>query len=69
MRRLVRSQGYARARLASGTLFGILGAVVAYRSVAFAGLSLAALPGCVLGLAMLALAVLRFRDYFAARRP
>ncbi len=68
MKRLVRSEGYARARLVSGSLFGVLGAVVAYRTIAVTGLSLAALPGCVLGLAMLALAALRFRDYFAARR-
>ena len=68
MKRIVRSEGYARARLLSGTLFGILGVIIAYRSVAAAGLALTALPGCVLGLAMLALGALRFRDYFAARR-
>ncbi|MDQ2857610.1 MAG: hypothetical protein M3R53_03030 [Candidatus Eremiobacteraeota bacterium] len=69
MRRLVRSEGYARARVVSGVLFAVLGAVVFVRSIVAAGVSLPALPGSVLGLAMLALGVLRVRDYAASRRP
>jgi hypothetical protein len=65
---MVRSEGYARARLASGALFVVLGAVVAYRTLAVTGLSLAAIPAGVLGTAMILLGAFRFRDYFAARR-
>jgi len=68
VRRLVRSEGYARARVVSGALFSILGAVVFVRSVMVAGVSLAGLPGCVLGLAMVGLGVLRIRDFAARRR-
>jgi len=46
----------------------ILGAVVAVRTLAVAGLSATAIPACVLGAAMIALGAFRFRDYFAARR-
>lgn len=69
MKRVVRSAGYARARLVTGALFALLGGVVAFRTLAAAGASAAAIPGCVLGLAMIALGAVRFRDYAAARRP
>ena len=68
MRRVIRSRGYARARLANAVLFAILGAVVLYRTLAAAGLAPAAIPGCVLGLAMIGLGAFRLRDYVAARR-
>jgi hypothetical protein len=68
MKRMVHSAGYARARLANALIFAALGALVAYRTFAAAGLSWVALPGCVLGLAMIALGVVRWRDYLAARR-
>ncbi len=67
MRRMVRSQTYARARLASGTLFAVLGAVVVYRTVYRFGFSASAIPAFVLGAAMFALGALRFRDYLRAR--
>ncbi len=66
MRRLVRSEGYARARLVSGTLFALLGAFVIYRTFGVTH-TFAALPGTVLGLAMIALGVLRFVEYRRAR--
>jgi uncharacterized membrane protein HdeD (DUF308 family) len=66
---MVRSEGYARARLASGALFMVLGGVVAYRTLAVAGLAMTAIPAVVLGAAMIALGAFRFRDYFGARRP
>ena len=65
---MVRSEGYARARLVSGTLFMLLGAVLAYRTLATTGFAGTAIPACVLGAAMIALGAFRFRDYFAARR-
>jgi len=68
MKRMVRSEGYARARLANALVFAALGAVVGYRTLAAAGPSWLALPGCVLGLAMIALGYVRWRDYLAARR-
>ena len=67
MRRFVRSEGYARARLVSAALFIVLGALVIYRTFGAAGFSFAALPGCVLGLAMIALGIFRFRDFLRAR--
>ena len=62
------SEGYARARLVTGTLFAVLGAAIVVRTIAAAGLSWADLPAFVLGAAMVALALVRFRDYIAARR-
>ena len=68
MRNFVRSEGYARARLVTGVLFACLGIVVIVRTLAATGLSGQAIPACVLGAAMILLAVFRFRDYAAARR-
>ena len=68
MRNFVRSEGYARARLVTGALFGCLGIVVIVRALAATGLSGQAIPACLLGVAMILLAVFRFRDYVAARR-
>jgi ABC-type uncharacterized transport system permease subunit len=65
---LVRSEGYARARLGTGTLFAIFGAVIIGRTLFAVGLIAAALPAYVMGLALLALAFVRFREYRAARR-
>ncbi len=67
MRRLIRSEGYARARLVSAALFIVLGTIVIYRTLAVTGLAGTAIPATVLGLAMIALGVLRFRDYLRAR--
>ena len=67
MRRMIGSRGYARARLASGALYIVLGAVIAVRTLVVAGFTLAALPGCVLGLALVALGAFRFRDVRATR--
>lgn len=67
MRRFVRSESYVRARLVSAALFIILGAFVIVRTFGVTHLSLAGLPGSVLGLAMIALGAFRFRDYLRAR--
>lgn len=68
MRRMVRSEGYARARLINALIFAALGAAICYRTVAAARLSLTALPGVVLGLALIGLAGVRFRAYARAKR-
>ncbi len=68
MRKFVRSDGYARARLVTGALFVFFGASILYRTLASVGLSLSAIPAYVLGAAMVALGAFRFRDYVAARR-
>ncbi len=68
MRRLVRSEGYAKARLATGALFALLGAVVAVRTVAAVGFDARAIPSLVLGSAMILLGWFRIRDYLAVRR-
>ncbi len=62
------SEGYARARLVTGALFAVLGAAIVVRTIAAAGLNWADLPAFVLGAAMIGLAVIRFRDYVAAKR-
>ena len=67
MKNFLRSEGYARARLVSGALFVLLGAIVIVRTLAVTGPSFGALPACVLGAAMIALGSLRYRDYLAAR--
>jgi hypothetical protein len=67
MRKFVRSEGYAKARLVTGSLFMILGAVVIVRTLASVGFDGRALPSVVLGGAMLLLGWFRFRDYFATR--
>jgi hypothetical protein len=68
VRRFVRSEGYARARLVTGALFIVFGAALVYRMLGAAGFAPAAIPGVVLGAAMIALGALRFRDYRAARK-
>lgn len=68
MRRFVRSDAYARARLVSAAFFIVFGAIVFVRTLAVAGLSLSAMPGTVLGAAMVGLGALRVRDYLARRR-
>ena len=67
MKRFVRSEGYARARLVSAAIFIVLGAILIVRTYGVAHVSLAALPGSVLGLAMIALGATRLRDYVRAR--
>lgn len=67
MKRLVRSEGYARARLVSGALFVVLGSILIVRTLFVVGVAFAAIPAYVLGIAMIALGALRYRDYFAHR--
>jgi hypothetical protein len=64
----VRSEGYARARLVTGCMFAVLGIAVAVRTLAGVGPSPKAIPAVALGLAMVLLGGLRFRDYLAVRR-
>jgi hypothetical protein len=68
VRNLVRSEGYARARLVTGSIAAVLGAILIARTLASTGLSFKVIPACVLGAAMIALGIVRFRDYAAARR-
>lgn len=67
MKRLVHSEGYARARLVSGALFVVLGSILIVRTIVVVGASFSAVPAYVLGVAMIALGALRYRDYFAHR--
>ncbi len=67
MKRLVQSEGFARARLVNGLLFVVLGSVVIGRTLITVRFGWQVLPACVLGGAMVALGAVRFRDYFAAR--
>jgi hypothetical protein len=65
VRQFVRSDGYARARLFSGTVMIVLGIVVVARMFLGAGLDWHGIPGYVLGLALIGLGVVRFREYAA----
>lgn len=65
MRKLVRSSGYQRFRALLGAGFIVLGAITLYRTVAIAGVGTHSIPSFVLGAAMIALGVLRLRDFLA----
>jgi len=67
VKRLVRSETYARTRLINAGLFVLLGVVVVVRTFGVVGFAWQAIPGCVLGAAMVALGAVRVRDYVAAR--
>jgi hypothetical protein len=67
VKRLVRSETYARTRLINAGLFILLGVVVVVRTLSVVGFAWQAVPGCVLGAAMIALGAVRFRDYVAGR--
>ncbi|GAC1308150.1 MAG: hypothetical protein NVSMB21_13050 [Vulcanimicrobiaceae bacterium] len=68
MKKFVRGETFARARLVSGALFVLLGIAIVVRTIAEVGLSGSAIPAYVLGTAMIALGAFRFRDYMALRR-
>jgi Zn-dependent protease with chaperone function len=68
MKRLARSEAYARARLVTATLFALFGSVIIVRTWMSVGPVAAALPAYILGLALIALAVVRLREYRASRR-
>ncbi len=70
MRRIVSSTGYQRLRALLGAGFIVLGAVTLWRSIALAGIGTQTIPSLVLGTAMIALGVVRLRDFIALRaRP
>ena len=68
MKRLVRSQGYARARVVIGAVAALLGAILIVRTFLIAGLTWAALPAYVLGLALILLGFVRAFEYRAWSR-
>lgn len=67
MRNIVRSEGYARTRVGIGFAGAILGLVVIYRTAGAVGLDWRGLPAYALGAALLALGVVRWREYRSAR--
>jgi hypothetical protein len=69
VRNVVRSPRYARARVVIGAIGALLGVVILVRSFAAQGLDWRALPAYVLGLALIALGVVRWREYAARRTP
>ena len=68
MKRLVASEGYARAKVASGVLFVVLGIAILGRTLATLGLSITSIAPLVMGAAIAGLGVMRVRDYLARRR-
>jgi hypothetical protein len=65
VRKLVRSAGYQRVRALLGAGFIVLGVVLLYRTIALTGIGTKSIPSFVLGAAMIALGVLRLRDFLA----
>jgi hypothetical protein len=61
MRRLVRSKGYARVRFALGFLYIGFGALIIAQMLHGVGPRFEAVPGLVLGAAMIGLGALRVR--------
>ena len=68
MRRFSRSRTFTRARLVNALLFVIFGIVITVRTATAVGPKTAAIPGVVLGLAMIALGAFRYRDYNRMKR-
>ncbi len=69
MRRLVTSSGYARLRVVVGLVAAVLGLSILIKTFLAVGLTTSALPAYVLGAAMVALGLVRLRDYRAIGRP
>ena len=68
MKKFVRSGTYLRLRLATGTMFILLGGVLLGRVVMLFGLDWHAIPAYVLGLALILLGIWRYREYGVARK-
>ena len=68
MRKLVRSSAYARTRVVVGIIAAALGVVVVVRTFTAVGANWAATPAYILGGALVALGVVRVREYYAWHR-
>lgn len=66
---ITQSRAYARARGVFGILFVGLGMLIVYQIVRGVGLRVEAIPGGLLGLAMIALGYVRIRGALAAGKP
>jgi hypothetical protein len=64
---MTRTEGYARARVIIGLIGGVLGLVIVARTVASVGFDWKALPAYVLGAALVALGITRWREYQAGK--
>jgi hypothetical protein len=67
--RVSQSPAYIRARAVFGVLFIALGALIVVQIVHGVGLRVEAIPGTLLGLAMIALGYVRIRAAFAGGKP
>jgi hypothetical protein len=68
-RGLMQSKAYARVRGVFGALFVGLGALIVYQIVRGVGMRVEAIPGVLLGLAMIVLGYVRIRGALAAGKP
>ena len=68
-RGLNQSPAYARARGVFGVLFIGLGALIVYQIVRGVGFRVEAIPGALLGLAMIVLGYVRIRAALDVRKP
>lgn len=69
MNRLSSSRTYIRARAAFGVLFIVFGALIVFQIVHGVGLRVEAIPGTLLGAAMIVLGYVRIRAAFSIGKP
>ena len=67
--RMVSSRTYTRSRAVFGVLFIGFGCAVIVQLVMKTGFILEIIPGCILGLLMIALGYVRIRAAFETRKP
>jgi len=65
---MIQSPGYARVRFGLGFLYVGFGALILVQMLHGVGPRLEAIPGCVLGVAMIGLGLLRIRGGFPGKK-
>jgi hypothetical protein len=65
--KFTRSAGYVRARAVTGTLFIAFGTAIIVRTIFAIGLVTSAIVPVVMGAALIALGIIRLRDYIRLR--
>ena len=69
MKRLTGSRNYTRVRGVFGVLFIVLGALIVFQIAHGVGIRLEAVPGLLLGTAMIVLGYVRIRAAMTAGKP
>jgi hypothetical protein len=68
VRRVVASAGYARFKLVLGLVYAVIGIAIIAKSIAAVGMSTKLVPSIALGAALIALGIVRLRDFRAIRK-